>query len=36
VANGQRLGVADAGVVTLAIRDRGTFLDPRSRKDWWQ
>ncbi len=22
--------------IQVAIRDRGTFLDPRSRKDWWQ
>lgn len=30
----QPLGTA-LGAVTVAIRDRGAFLDPRSRKDWW-
>ena len=24
------------GKVTLAVRDTGSFLDPRSGKDWWQ
>ena len=33
--SGQTLGVADGGTVVVAVRDRGTFLDPRSRKDWW-
>lgn len=28
-------GTALGSEVRLAIRDRGTFLDPRSRKDWW-
>ena len=32
----QSLGVARTTEVRLAIRDRGTFLDPRSRKDWWR
>lgn len=32
----QRFGVAQGQEVRLAIRDRGAFLDPRSRKDWWQ
>jgi hypothetical protein len=32
--NGQPVGVA-LGPLTVAIRDRGAFLDPRSRKDWW-
>lgn len=36
LAAGQPLGVADAGALSLAVRDRGTFLDPRSRKDWWE
>lgn len=35
VANNQRLGVAKDSFVTLAVRDRGAYLDPRSRKDWW-
>lgn len=30
----QPLGTA-LGPITVAIRDRGAFLDPRSRKDWW-
>ncbi len=33
---GQALGRARDGTVGVAIRDSGTFLDPRSRKDWWQ
>ena len=33
---GQAIGRARAGTVGAAIRDSGTFLDPRSRKDWWQ
>ena len=31
----QSIGTALA-VLTVAIRDRGAFFDPRSRKDWWQ
>jgi hypothetical protein len=31
----QPVGVA-VGSLTVAIRDRARFLDPRSRKDWWQ
>jgi hypothetical protein len=34
--NGQPVGVAAGGEIRVAIRDCGTFLDPRSRKDWWQ
>lgn len=34
--NGQTVGYADGASVTVAIRDRAAFLDPRSRKDWWQ
>jgi hypothetical protein len=33
---GQAVGRARSGAVGVAIRDSGTFLDPRSRKDWWQ
>jgi hypothetical protein len=36
VRNGQRLGAAMGASVRVAVRDRGTFLDPRSRRDWWQ
>ncbi len=35
LSNNQRIGTAKAGIVTVAVRDRGGFLDPRSRKDWW-
>jgi hypothetical protein len=31
----QKIGVADGSFVTVAIRDQGAFLDPRSRTDWW-
>jgi hypothetical protein len=34
--SGQALGRAQATAIGVAIRDNGTFLDPRSRKDWWQ
>jgi hypothetical protein len=33
---GQPLGRAPASEIDAAIRDRGSFLDPRTRKDWWQ
>jgi hypothetical protein len=33
---GQPVGVAPGSELRVAIRDEGTFLDPRSRKDWWQ
>ncbi len=33
---GQAFGRARGGEIGVAIRDNGTFLDPRSRKDWWQ
>ncbi len=36
LAAGQILGFADAGAFSIAVRDRGAFLDPRSRKDWWE
>jgi hypothetical protein len=35
VRNNQRLGTVKNDFVTIAIRDRGTFLDPRSQRDWW-
>lgn len=33
--NGETLGVAAGATIKVAIRDTGSFLDPRSRKDWW-
>jgi hypothetical protein len=33
---GQPLGRAPGTEIDAAIRDVGSFLDPRSRKDWWQ
>ncbi len=33
---GQALGRALGNEVRVAIRDSGSFLDPRSRKDWWR
>ncbi len=32
----ETIGVAAAGDLLVAVRDRGAFLDPRSRLDWWQ
>ena len=32
---GEPLGVATSQPLKVAIRDTGSFLDPRSRKDWW-
>ncbi len=34
--NGQAVGSARGGQVQVAVRDVGAFMDPRSRKDWWQ
>ena len=34
--NGQSLGTAAGGEVIVGIRDSASWLDPRSRKDWWQ
>lgn len=31
----QPVGTALGAEMRVATRDRGTFLDPRSRKDWW-
>jgi hypothetical protein len=31
----QVMGTARSGEILVAIRDTGTFMDPRSRKDWW-
>ena len=33
--NNQQIGTAFVGGVRVAVRDRGAFMDPRSRKDWW-
>jgi hypothetical protein len=33
--NNQPIGTARSGEVLAAVRDTGTFMDPRSRKDWW-
>lgn len=34
--SGQAFGRAVGSAVGVAVRDNGTFMDPRSRKDWWQ
>ena len=34
--NNQPLGIAAQNEIRVAVRDRGAFMDPRSRKDWWQ
>ena len=33
--NNQPLGTAFVSGVRVVIRDKGKFMDPRSRKDWW-
>jgi hypothetical protein len=33
---GQAVGRASDTAIGVAIRDAGSFMDPRSRKDWWQ
>ena len=33
---GQAFGRARGNALGVAIRDNGSFLDPRSRKDWWR
>ncbi len=33
---GQAFGYATLSEIGVVIRDTGAFLDPRSRKDWWQ
>ena len=32
----QAFGVAAGNEVQIAVRDTGSFMDPRSRNDWWQ
>ncbi len=34
--NGEILGTAKGSEIRVAVRDRGSFMDPRSRKDWWK
>lgn len=36
LSNGDLLGWATAGSLAVAVRDTGSFMDPRVRKDWWQ
>jgi hypothetical protein len=33
---GEVLGTAAGGELKVAVRDRGTFMDPRSRGEWWR
>lgn len=33
--NNERFANAGGSTVKVAIRDTGSFMDPRSRKDWW-
>jgi hypothetical protein len=33
--NGEIWGTAAGSSVKVAVRDRGTFMDPRACKDWW-
>ena len=33
--NGEVWGMAAGPTIKVAIRDRGTFMDPRACKDWW-
>ena len=30
------IGTALSSSVMVAVRDTGSFMDPRSGKDWWQ
>jgi hypothetical protein len=34
--NDQALGTALNSEIKVALRDSGSFMDPRSRKDWWR
>jgi hypothetical protein len=36
VRNGQPLGGAPSAQILVGIQDAGAWMDPRSRKDWWQ
>ena len=33
--NGERLGNATGSTIKVVMRDSGSFMDPRVRKDWW-
>jgi hypothetical protein len=32
---GEVWGMAATGSIKIAVRDTGTFMDPRTCKDWW-
>lgn len=34
--NNQAIGVALGKEIRVAVRDAGSFMDPRSEKDWWR
>jgi hypothetical protein len=34
--NDDPLGVAPGDAIAVAVRDSGSFMDPRAKKDWWQ
>ncbi len=34
--SGELIGYAFAGSIKVAVRDTGSFMDPRTRKDWWK
>ena len=34
--HGQAFGRAEGDTLILAVRDTGSFMDPRSRRDWWR
>ena len=36
VSDGSAVGAALGSEVGVVVRDSGSFLDPRSRQDWWQ
>jgi len=36
IRNDQPVGMAHGNSLTVAIRNTARFMDPRSRKDWWQ
>jgi len=36
LASKEPLGRAAGGEIKVAIRDTGAWMDPRSKKDWWQ
>jgi hypothetical protein len=36
LAAGLPLGRARSNEIKVSIRDKGTFMDPRTSKDWWR